>query len=139
MCWTADAYGTCSQAITSKKLIVTAAGLNSFAMYLAARPTCTLLDLSNNYLDIMEPSIMTFVNLTHIDFSYNRLKEIPGAIGNLRELVVFRANGNLISELPSSMGFIETLESLALAENGMRSFCVHTGVCTCSRLTDVRT
>jgi Leucine-rich repeat (LRR) protein len=87
----------------------------------------------------MEPSIMTFVNLTHIDFSYNRLKEIPGAIGNLRELVVFRANGNLISELPSSMGFIETLESLALAENGMRSFCVHASVCTCTRLTDVRT
>jgi hypothetical protein len=118
---TADAFETCDQAITSKKLIVSAAGLNSFAMYLAARPTCGLLDLSNNYLDIMEPSIMTFVNLHHIDFSYNRLKEIPGAIGNLRDLVVFRANGNLISELPSSMGFMELLESLALADNGMPS------------------
>lgn len=92
-------------------------------MYLAARPTCTLLDLSNNYLDVMEPSIMTFVNLRHVDFSYNRLKEIPGAIGNLRELVVFRANGNLISELPSSMGFMELLESLALADNGRRPVC----------------
>ena len=44
----------------------------------AARPTCVHLDLSNNYLYEMDPSIMTFVSLSYLDVSYNRLKELPG-------------------------------------------------------------
>jgi Leucine-rich repeat (LRR) protein len=107
------------EAVQSKKLVVTAAGLNSFAMYLAARPTCVHLDLSNNYLDIMEPSIMTFVTLTYIDFSYNRIREIPFLIGNLRELITLKVDGNLLTELPTSMGFIESLEILTVADNAI--------------------
>jgi hypothetical protein len=44
----------------------------------AARPTCVHLDLCNNYLHEMDPSIMTFVSLSYLDVSYNRLKELPG-------------------------------------------------------------
>jgi len=121
-------YLTCLlEAVQTKKLIVTAAGLNHFAMRLAARATCVHLDLSNNYLEVMETSIMTFVTLTHVDVSYNRLREIPGLIGNLRELVTFRADGNILTDLPSSMGFIESLETLSVADNSITTLPIEFG------------
>jgi hypothetical protein len=51
---------------------------NTDAKGCAARPTCVHVDLSNNYLHEMDPSIMTFVSLSYLDVSYNRLKELPG-------------------------------------------------------------
>ena len=116
------------EAVQTKKLVVTSAGLNTFSMSLAARRTCMHLDVSNNYLEIMEPSIMEFVTLTYLDFSYNRLREIPGLIGNLRDLVTIKADGNVLTELPSSMGFIESLETLTVANNRIQMLPVEFGM-----------
>jgi hypothetical protein len=37
---------------------------------------------------------------------------VPGLIGNLRELVTFRADGNMLTNLPSSMGFLGLLQAM---------------------------
>eukprot|EP00961_Rhodomonas_salina_P218688 2955573-Rhodomonas_salina.1 len=104
---------------TSKKILLSSAGLNQFAMDLAAKSTVMFVDVSNNYLDTMHKGFFTFLNVTHLDVSYNRLRQIPSLIGNLRELVTFIADGNVLESLPTTMAYIEKLETISAADNNV--------------------
>lgn len=106
-------------AVTSKQLIVSSQGMSEFAVDLAARPTVTAINVSNNYLDTLHHGFFTLLNMSHLDISFNRIRRIPGQIGNLRELVWFHADGNVLCELPSSLAYIQGIEYLSACENSI--------------------
>lgn len=114
------AYLACLlKAVTSKHLIVSSQGMSEFAVDLAARPTVTAINVANNYLDGLHHAFFILLNMTHLDISYNRIKSIPGQIGNLRELVWFNADGNILAALPSSLAYIQGIEYISACENSI--------------------
>ncbi|KAG2174389.1 hypothetical protein INT43_004412 [Umbelopsis isabellina] len=77
----------------------------------------THLNLSNNLLDKLPPSLTTLRNLTSLDVSSNRLAVLPAKIGKLTRLTHLNAAHNVITAIPDSIGSLKKLMTLYLNDN----------------------
>ena len=65
----------------------------------------------------MPPSFGNLTALNYLDFSCNRLREIPASFGNLTKLTVLYLQDNRIYSVPTSIGRLSNLESFHIHGN----------------------
>jgi Leucine-rich repeat (LRR) protein len=87
------------------------------------RDGTTKLDLSNNRLSTLSPSISRlFSNLISLDISSNRLTEFPLELCSLHRLQVLHAKHNRVKSLPGGFQKLVGLRELNLGGNGFEQF-----------------
>lgn len=65
----------------------------------------------------MPNALFAIKTMKFLDLSYNKIKILPEAIAMAESLVEFHAAGNLLLELPHSIGDLRNLEILDLKRN----------------------
>lgn len=77
------------------------------------------LDLSNNDLRLIPAfgALYWFNSLRKLDVSDNMLRELPGEINSLTELVLMNAARNQMTSLPKEIGALHELKALDLSHN----------------------
>jgi len=79
----------------------------------------TSLNLSNNQLSSIPPSINNLTELTVLELHNNLLSNIPSSIGNLTSLRELSLFNNKLSSLPADIGNLTNLTRLSLSSNGL--------------------
>jgi Leucine-rich repeat (LRR) protein len=74
------------------------------------------MNMSYNHLQSLPDTVLTLVNLTHLDLNQNRITEMVG-IGNLVVLVELLLDNNVITEVPEEIGTCTKLRQLSLKNN----------------------
>ena len=95
------------------------------------------LDLSQLRMNVLpEECLEQLIHLERLDISYNDLSEdgFPESLKNMENLLELAAEGNQISEIPSVVKRIRTLQRLKLARNKVKSI---TGIEKLRKLTIV--
>jgi adenylate cyclase len=78
------------------------------------------LDLAHAGLTSLDPSTFAaFPLLRTLRLDYNRLRELPGSIGELPQLIYFSCTHNALDILPLCMGRLRKLETLLLYGNSL--------------------
>lgn len=83
--------------------------------------TIKVLNLSNNGIEQIPPSINRFHSLEILDLSRNRLYSVPSEIGELHNLEELELNNNRISNLPDSLTNIQSLQYVGVHLNPISS------------------
>jgi Leucine-rich repeat (LRR) protein len=84
---------------------------------LAVAGTLRTLDLSDNRLRVLPPSIAQFKNLKSLNLSGNRLSELPEELTQCSKLESIQVNNNNLTSLPPSISTLKNLKSVSLAHN----------------------
>jgi Leucine-rich repeat (LRR) protein len=77
------------------------------------------LNLSNNRLETLPPSMATLTKVSELYVSNNRLKELPSFIGRLSTLTFASVNGNELTKLPTSMVALTNLKHFYAQHNAL--------------------
>lgn len=80
------------------------------------------LDLSDNKLPELPPSIGSFSLLKNLVLSRNKLEILPEQLGNLKKLESLSLDGNSLTRLPESLSQLSNLRTLNVSENKITSF-----------------
>lgn len=79
-------------------------------------------DLSNNKIEVLPPSIGNFLQMKSLTLNCNKLTSLPCEIAKLKKLETLLLNGNQLQQLPATMGQLKALRTLSLAGNQFREF-----------------
>ncbi|KAG7189402.1 hypothetical protein KM043_017108 [Ampulex compressa] len=79
------------------------------------------LDLSNNYLKNLPPSLSLLKNLQHLSLKSNQFSILPKVIGTLSNLQSLNACNNEIRDIASNVGDLVNLKDLDLSSNKLIS------------------
>ncbi|GIX97983.1 leucine-rich repeat-containing protein 57 [Caerostris extrusa] len=80
------------------------------------------LDISNNKIGNLPPSIGNFTNLKSITASHIKITSIPEEIGTLKKLEVINFSNNDLTSLPASFVQLVNLRTLNLSNNKITDF-----------------
>ncbi|XP_048735035.1 leucine-rich repeat-containing protein 57-like [Ostrea edulis] len=80
------------------------------------------LDLSDNKLPGIPPSIGSFTLLKNLVLNRNKLEIIPDELGNLKKLECLSLDGNCLTRLPDSLSKLSNLRTLNVSENKITHF-----------------
>lgn len=89
---------------------------------LALNKNLRTLNLSENKLSSLPPSIGTFTQLKILNISKNRIGSIPAEVGQLIKLETLLANDNRLTALPATVSNLRSLRDVSLASNQLKSF-----------------
>ncbi|KAL6063108.1 transforming growth factor beta activator LRRC32, variant 2 [Balamuthia mandrillaris] len=82
--------------------------------------TATVLDLSGRRQSFINTNILTkFSNITILDYSHNRLEEVPAEIRYLTELQCLNVSFNRLVYLPDDIGTLAALVHLDVSHNAL--------------------
>lgn len=93
------------------------------AVWATTEYDCSKHDPKTTRLNLSEKGITSITNpealprLKCLDLSKNKLTEIPSAIGMLQSLEVLNLNGNDLALLPIEIGYLHKLKSIKLSNN----------------------
>lgn len=79
------------------------------------------LDVTNNFLSELPPTIQANSNLVRLVLSKNGLTGLPREIGMLSNLKVLNLDENKLSSMPIEICLLEKLETLSIAGNTLES------------------
>ena len=91
------------------------------------------LDLNNNELSELIPSMSALTELKSLLISANKLRAVPEEIASMTRLAELHINGNALRELPTWIGTLTELKVLSLDENQLTTLPV-----SISKLTGLR-
>nr|XP_053640281.1 leucine-rich repeat-containing protein 57-like [Cherax quadricarinatus] len=80
------------------------------------------LDLSQNKLSVLPPTVCDLSNLKHLNLNGNKINNLPQETGRLTKLESLSLVSNLIVSLPASMSDLKHLKSVILSDNKMTEF-----------------
>jgi Leucine-rich repeat (LRR) protein len=81
------------------------------------------LNLANNRIQELPPSIGNLSNLYSLDLSHNQLRTLPKELGKLSNLAALNLSGNRLTAVPAVIGRLTNLQSLALDNNALLTLC----------------
>ncbi|KAM6973177.1 leucine-rich repeat-containing protein 57 [Aplochiton taeniatus] len=79
-------------------------------------------DLSNNKIEVLPPSIGNFLQMKSLTLNSNKLTSLPCEISKLKKLETLLLNGNQLKQLPATIGQLKALRTLSLSGNRFREF-----------------
>lgn len=79
------------------------------------------LDFGGQGLRALSPALFQYTFLDKLYLSHNKLKVLPAAIGQLKNLTHLDVSGNDLTELPPEIGMITTLKKLLAFDNHLQS------------------
>ncbi|KAF6024893.1 LRRC57 [Bugula neritina] len=81
-----------------------------------------MLDISENRIPTIPPSISQFTMIKSLQISSNRLSGLPSEIGVLKKLETLNVSDNQLSSLPSTITNLKSLKTLVLSQNQFSIF-----------------
>ncbi|XP_061699274.1 leucine-rich repeat-containing protein 57 [Syngnathoides biaculeatus] len=79
-------------------------------------------DLSDNKLEALPPSVGNYAQLRSLTLNSNRLSSLPSEIGKLKKLETLSLSTNRIQRLPPTVDQLKALRTLILAGNRISEF-----------------
>ena len=89
--------------------------------FITSRNILRILNLSDNNLSYIPPTIGNLTSLTHLHLDFNNLTYLPNDIGNLTSLTILFLHCNRLTSLPDDIGNLTQLTSLNLFDNDLTS------------------
>lgn len=81
----------------------------------------TELNFSGNRLRNIPPQIFELTNLKFLYLGGNQISQLPASICRLQRLKLLYLGGNVLTEVPAEVGQLQNLEALILCENQLSS------------------
>lgn len=97
----------------------------------------TTLNLSGCRIRELPPAICELRNLRHLNLSYNLLHTVPDVIGDVSSLESLDVSRNQLSRLPAGIGRLHALKELFAWENHLTSLPKELGLLSLLRLLDI--
>ena len=104
--------------------------LGVVARELTGRTGCKLLDLRDNDVRELPPSIRRMTALTALLLDRNRLRYVPAELGDVTTLRVLSASHNDVAELPDALARLAALTDLDLSHNRLGRLPPSLAACT---------
>jgi Leucine-rich repeat (LRR) protein len=124
-----------NKAITHRTFVLSSCGL-SFLPDALMNKQLLHIEINNNYVSSLPMSLFALEMLETLDVSFNRMLQLPAAIGDLAHLKLLNLDGNLLSSLPDSIGYLLRLKLLSVSSN--RVFELPNTLPACTSLTCLR-
>nr|XP_026490896.1 leucine-rich repeat and IQ domain-containing protein 4-like [Vanessa tameamea] len=90
-----------------------------FSTFTLIKENITVLDLSNNYNNIIEKNMQLPINLTELYLKHNELTEVPVSVLNLEKIKILDISFNNIQYFDDTPNFYETIEKLNISNNNL--------------------
>ncbi len=100
-----------------------------YRMSLLFAGTLILLNLNDNNLTTISPSITQLTSLKQLSLANNALTQLPPEIGTLHSLEELHLNGNNLFTLPYELGKLRNLKKLMLQKNSIKALPISIGEC----------
>jgi Leucine-rich repeat (LRR) protein len=127
-----------NKAITHRTFVLSSCGL-SFLPDALMNKQLLHIEINNNYVSLLPLSLFALEMLETLDVSFNRMLQLPAAVGDLAHLKLLNLDGNLLGSLPDSIGYLLRLKLLSVSSNRVAEMPETLPACTsltCLRLNE---
>ena len=102
--------------------------LMTHLMYMTLISVLFQLDLSNNYITTMDDLFGNLFHLHELNLSNNNIKSICPTVQLLQELTTLNLSYNLIDEIPNTISQLANLQHLLLHQNNLKTIASEIGM-----------
>ncbi|CAH1772444.1 unnamed protein product [Owenia fusiformis] len=112
------------------KLILASNKLTELSNDVNLLPALVVLDIHDNEISSIPPTIAELRNLQRLNLGHNKLTELPECMSSLVNLSLLHVEHNQLSHLPEDIGKLTSLEDLNVSHNNLTSLPASLGYLT---------